>query len=88
MEELFDEASAEHHLAAQRERGAHHPEFLTDPIGLLKDDEEGDDGECGQPAPRSPKPSSSGPSGAARSVVASETPGTRPGEQGTLVDGG
>ena len=85
MEELFDETAAENHLAAQRERGGHHPEFLTDPIGLLKDDND-DEGESGQPAQRSPKPS--GPGGATGPVVASETPGSRPGEQGTLVDVG
>src|SRR5437867_13267268 len=56
MEELFDEACAEHHLAAQRERGGHHPDFLTDPIGLLKDDEDGDDRESPRPAARSTKP--------------------------------
>jgi hypothetical protein len=84
MEELYDEALADQHLAAQRERGGHHPQFLSDPIGPLKDDD--DDGETGQPGPRSPKPSDSGPSGSAKRVVPSETPGSRPGEQGTLVD--
>lgn len=85
MEELFDKGAAEQHLSAQRERGGHHPEFLSDPIGLLTDD---DDGESGQPAARSPNPSGNGPGGSTRPVVPSETPGSRPGEQGTLVDVG
>ena len=32
-EELYDEQLAEHHLAAQRERGGHHPATLPDPLG-------------------------------------------------------
>src|SRR3954454_17584976 len=61
MEELFDEGCAEHHLATQRERGGHHPEFLTDPIGLLKEDDDSNDGESGQPVARPPKASGGAP---------------------------
>jgi hypothetical protein len=32
MEALHDEAAAESHLVAQRERGGHHPPFLPDPV--------------------------------------------------------
>ena len=87
MEDLFDANRAAHHLDAQRERGGHHPEFLTDPIGLLNDDD-GEDGESGQAVAPTPKPRGNGPGGGASPAVAHEAPGIRPGEQGTLVDVG
>lgn len=88
MEELFDEASAEHHLAAQRNRGGHHPEFLADPIGLLRDDADRDDDGSSQPASVSPNPGGGGPGGGPPAAVAREVPGVRPGDQGTIVDVG
>lgn len=88
MEELLDETSAESHLAAQRERGGYHPEFLADPIGLLKDDNDEDDDGPGQPAVVSPKPGGGGPGGGPPSAVAREVPGVQPGDQGTIVDVG
>jgi uncharacterized tellurite resistance protein B-like protein len=49
MEELHNPRSAEHHRAAQRARGAHHPASLPN---LLRDDEDPED----SPAPRSEPP--------------------------------
>jgi hypothetical protein len=40
MEELHDEAVAEHHAQKQRERGGHHPEHLPDPLAGIEEDPE------------------------------------------------
>ena len=55
MEDLHNPHAAEHHRAAQRARGAHHPARLPN---LLRDDEEPPDGESASPAqpPKGPRP--------------------------------
>jgi hypothetical protein len=83
MEEVFDAARAEQHLAVQRERGGHHPEALRDPIGRLNDDDEGD---TAQPATGPRKPIGNRPPAGGARVVSREAPGDGPGQQGTLMD--
>ncbi|MDP9223228.1 MAG: type IV secretion system DNA-binding domain-containing protein, partial [Actinomycetota bacterium] len=82
MEPLYDEQLAEQHLAAQRDRGGHHPEFLKDPIGRRVPEEESP-----RPRRRSTRRNGRAPKrdDAARGER-HEVPGDEPGTQGTFFD--
>lgn len=79
MEELFDECIAESHLRAQRDRGAFHPEYLPDPIGPLKDEDDGAAAQQGAPQPEPKDRASAG-------TVAKAVPGSATGVQGELFE--
>jgi hypothetical protein len=54
MQELYDPALAEHHLATQRERGGHYPAHLPAPLG---------DKRSADPQPQNGGPQQPGPNG-------------------------
>jgi hypothetical protein len=62
MQELYDPALAEHHLAAQRDRGGHHPAHLPAPLGDKRSaDTHGQDS-----SPQRPRSDGANPSSARR----------------------